>query len=126
LDNLDVASSVLGTAIVALGSPLQEDTDVVLAATQPNYAPAKAGDNMGISPESLTDIVNSIMAGGDVDGFTVEESLKLVLSVMCGILSGAVNGASTLTFSGADQAKTRVTAAVDKFGNRQSVTLDVT
>ena len=74
---------------------------------------------------ALNDIsVVDILAGGDVDGFTVEETLKLVLASVAAKLSGAAT--TTITIRAADDSKDRITATVDANGNRSAVTLDAT
>lgn len=64
----------------------------------------------------------AILAAGDVDGFTVEETLKLCLAILAGKLSGAATTA--VAIRAADDSKARVTATVDASGNRSAVTLD--
>lgn len=68
--------------------------------------------------------VAAIFAGGDVDGYTLEESLKLILSACVGVLAGA--GSNSITIEAADGSKTRITATVDSSGNRSVVVLDET
>lgn len=68
--------------------------------------------------------VADILAGGDVDGFTLEETLKLVLASVAAKLSGAAT--TTITIRAADDSKDRITATVDANGNRSAVTLDAT
>ena len=63
----------------------------------------------------------SVLAAGDADGFTLEESLKLLLAGLSK-LSGAAT--VTNTFRAADDSKDRITATVDSDGNRTAVTLD--
>ncbi len=63
-----------------------------------------------------------ILAGGNVDGYTLEETLKLCLAGLAGKLSGAAT--ATITIRAADDSKDRITATVDADGNRSAVTLD--
>lgn len=67
--------------------------------------------------------LSEILAGGDIDGYTLEETLKLCLSALVGILSGA--DGSTITIQAADGSKARITTAIDATG-RTSVILDAT
>lgn len=62
--------------------------------------------------------LSQILAGGDVDGFTLEQALKLILA-----LAGKVSGAGTGTevFRAADDSVARITATVDGNGNRTAV-----
>jgi hypothetical protein len=64
----------------------------------------------------------AILAAGDVDGYTVEQTLKLCLSALAGKLSGAAT--ATVTIRAADDSKARITATVDGDGNRSASTLD--
>lgn len=75
-------------------------------------------------PNQITGIPNSVLAAGDIDGFTLEESQKLVLASQVGKLSGAAT--TTVVIKAADDSKTRITGTVDGDGNRTSVTTDVT
>lgn len=63
-----------------------------------------------------------ILAGGDVDGFTLEQTLKLCLAALAGKLGGA--DTTEVTIRAADDSKTRITATVTAAGNRTVVTLD--
>lgn len=63
-----------------------------------------------------------ILAAGDIDGFTVEQTLKLMLAIAVGKLSGAAT--DTNRFRAADDTKDRVISTVDAFGNRTEVVLD--
>jgi len=68
--------------------------------------------------------VAEILAGGDIDGFTLEESQRLILAASVGVLAGAAT--SSITIQAADGSKTRITATVDADGNRSAVVKDVT
>lgn len=74
---------------------------------------------------ALNDVSTAdILAAGDVDGFTVEQTLKLILATAVGKLSGAAT--TTVTIRSADDAFDRVVATVDADGNRSAVTLTET
>lgn len=89
-----------------------------------------APDNAGITSNGtaiglLNDIsVAQIFAGGDIDTYSLEESLKLISSACLGIGSGAAT--STMLFKAIDGSKTRLTATVDVDGNRLVVVKDAT
>lgn len=70
---------------------------------------------------AIPEIVDEILAGGDIDGFTLEEAQKLLLAGLSKI-SGAAT--ATNTFRAADDSKDRITATVDSNGNRSAVTFD--
>lgn len=59
---------------------------------------------------------------GDIDGFTPEQTLKLLLAALAGKVSGG--GTTTVAIRAADDSKTRITATVDSSGNRSALTLD--
>ena len=79
---------------------------------------------VGSTGKALTDTPTAaeIMAAGDVDGFTLEEAMKLCLAGLAGKLAGAAG--LSITIQAADDSKTRITATVDSSGNRSAVTLD--
>ena len=71
-----------------------------------------------------TAIANAVLAGGDIDGYSMEEALKICAAVLAGKVSGA--GTNTVTFRAADDSKDRIVATVTGDGNRLSVTIDAT
>lgn len=73
---------------------------------------------------SETEIADAVLAAGDVDGYTLEETLKICMAALGGKLAGA--GTATITFTAVDDSKSRITATVDGNGNRTAVTLDTT
>jgi len=117
-------------ANVTLVSTTTTNTDMVGTNNALLAASYTAPDNAGITQiqsdiSALNDIsVAEIFAGGDIDGFTLEESLKLILSSGVGVLSGAAT--TTVTIQAADGSKARLTATVDSDGNRTAVIKDVT
>jgi hypothetical protein len=73
----------------------------------------------GITAE---EVALEVLDTGDIDGYTIEEALKLVLSVLAGKVSGG--GTTEITFRAADDSKDRVVATITSAGNRTSITLD--
>jgi hypothetical protein len=69
-------------------------------------------------------IVRRTLADGDIDGYNLEETLKLCLAALAGKVSGA--GTETITIRSADDSADRIIATVDTNGNRSSITLDAT
>jgi len=65
---------------------------------------------------SLSAATTNMMAGGDIDGFSLEESLKLILATAVGVLTGATT--NSITLEAADGSKIRITMPVDADGNR--------
>src|SRR6056300_57942 len=63
---------------------------------------------------------SDVLAAGDVDGFNLEEAMKICLSALGAKVSGA--GTTTITFRAADDSKDRIIATVDTNGNRSSIT----
>lgn len=76
------------------------------------------------APATATNITAAILASGDVDGYSIENTLKLLLSALAGKVSGA--GSNAPIFRAADDSKDRITATTDASGNRSAVTLDAT
>jgi hypothetical protein len=66
---------------------------------------------------SATDILTS----GDIDGYTLEETLKICLAALAGKVSGG--DTTTITFRAADDSVDRIVATVDSSGNRSAITL---
>lgn len=92
-------------------------------------------DNLPASPASTGDVTTgldalptaaenaaALLAAGDVDGFSLQETLKLCLAALAGKLSGAAT--TTVTIRSADDTANRLVATVDESGNRTSVTLN--
>ena len=67
-------------------------------------------------------IVRRTLADGDIDGYTLEEAMKICLAALAGKVSGA--GTTSITIRSADDSTDRIVATVDSNGNRSSVTLD--
>jgi hypothetical protein len=126
-----------GTTIPGTITTAQNDLDILtgadgatLASSQPNYAPAKVSDLGTVQTADHTAAIaalptlSQILAGGDIDGFTLEETLKLCLAALAGKLDGAAT--TTITIRSADDSANRIVATVDADGNRSAVTLDAT
>lgn len=95
-----------------------ETTRTLTAGT--NISLAKGTGVTGFNDPSTADI----LASGDVDGYSIEEVLKLIAAALAGTLSGAAT--TTITINAVDGSKARLTATVDADGNRSVVTKDVT
>ena len=67
-------------------------------------------------------IVRRTLADGDIDGYTLEEAMKICLAALAGKVSGA--GTTSITIRSADDTADRIVATVDTNGNRSAVTLD--
>jgi len=67
-------------------------------------------------------ILRRTLADGDIDGYNLEETLKLCLSALAGKVSGA--GTTSITIRSADDSADRIVATVDTDGNRSSITLN--
>jgi len=84
----------------------------------------KVTDNSGGAVTIVKDDNSQILTTAAIDGYTLEEALKLCAAVLAGKVSGA--GTNTITFRAVDDSKDRVVATVAGEGNRTSVTIDVT
>lgn len=94
---------------------------------EPWTAVPSASDEFVILPHHvhpISEIASGVLSAGDVDGYSLEEALKICAAVLAGKVSGA--GTQTITFRAADDSKDRVVATVAGQGNRTSVTIDVT
>lgn len=86
------------------------------------------GSVTGLTASNLDATISSrptlaqILAGGDVDGYTLEQTLKICLAALAGKLSGAAT--TTIIIRSADDTANRIVATVDSDGNRSAVTLD--
>jgi len=74
----------VGLAVVALGSPMQSGATVVLAASQPSYAPAKAGDAM-----TLTSDYDAAKTAASQSSVNAIKTVTDQLATMYTIVSGA-------------------------------------
>jgi hypothetical protein len=70
-----------------------------------------------------TDMISAtdILTSGDIDGYTLEETLKICLAALAGKVSGG--DTTTITFRAADDSVDRIVATVDSNGNRSAITL---
>ena len=67
-------------------------------------------------------ILRRTLADGDIDGYTLEQAMKICLAALAGKVSGA--GTTSITIRSADDTADRIVATVDSNGNRSAVTLD--
>jgi hypothetical protein len=82
---------------------------------------AVAGGATPLSPEGLS---TELLDNQDIEtGYSMRESLKLILSALVGKLSGAET--TTVTIRDINDSIDRIVATVDANGNRTSVTKDV-
>jgi hypothetical protein len=85
------------------------------------WVEASGGGPTELSPEGL---VLELLDSQEIEGgYTMRESLKVILSALAGKLSGA--GTTTISIRDVNDTVTRITASVDSNGNRAAVTLDV-
>lgn len=123
------AADVWGYASRTL-TALDEDTTTVDLDATIRGAVGMTSANLDTQLSALSTDVGAvptlaeILAGGDIDGYTLEETLKLCLAALAGKLSGA--NTTTVTIRAADDSKARITATVDSNGNRTAITLDAT
>ena len=85
-----------------------------------------SGDYFDASTDSVdisTSSVNSVFAGGNIDGYSLDESLRVILAASAGKLSGAET--NNIIIRDTQDTKNRIDADVDSYGNRTGVTLNV-
>jgi len=120
----DSANTVVPPSVAQFNARTLVSADyfIVTDYTAPDNAGITAN---GVAISALNDIsVAQIFAGGDIDGFDLEESQKLILAASAGTLSGAAT--TTVTITAVDGSKARLTATVDGDGNRSAVIKDAT
>ena len=104
-----------------------DGTTGVFTFDEPFTTALSNGDDVLINSQHthrITEISAAVMAAGDIDGYSLEETQKLILAASVGVLAGAAT--NSVTIEAADGSKTRITATVDANGNRSVVVLDVT
>lgn len=112
-------SASIGAIVSALASSsIGLSASSVLTALA--HLDAQAGGATPLSPEGLA---ASLLDGNDIEtGFTMRESLRLILSALSGKLSGA--GTTGISIRDVNDTVDRIIATVDANGNRTSVTLN--
>lgn len=118
----DPVANVTLVATTSVNSDMRGTDNAMLDAsyTAPDNAGIAAN---GVAIANLNDIsALDVLTAGDIDGYSLEESQRLILAVNAGQLSGATT--STITIQAADNSKPRVLATVDTEGNRIAVTKD--
>lgn len=135
-----VAEIQLGLAtqatLAAIGNYVDTEVAQILADTTSllsRLTALRAGylDNLSAGVATAANVAaipDALLAAGDVDGYTVEQTLRLLLAALAGKLAGATGSetSETLTLRAADDSKTRITATCDMHGNRTALTLDAT
>lgn len=135
-----VAEIQLGLAtqstLAAIGNYVDTEVAQILADTTAllsRLTALRAGylDNLSAGVATAANVAaipDALLAAGDVDGYTVEQTLRLLLSALAGKLAGATGSetSETITLRAADDSKTRITATCDVHGNRTALTLDAT
>lgn len=118
--SIAVASAQLGGIFdVAASSSMSIADDATLTALA--FMEAEAGGATPLSPEGLT---AELLDNSDIEtGYSMRETLRLILASVAGKLSGA--GTATITIRNVPDSKNRIVATVDSNGNRSSVTYDV-
>lgn len=134
---IDTSTTRLSTHPSATPTVTQRDTGVYLikwTGLSPALSPSDNDNgvsvevNGSISGTAWTSyhipvkIVRRTLADGDIDGYTLEEAMKICLAALAGKVSGA--GTTTVTIRSADDTADRIVATVDTDGNRSAITLD--
>lgn len=104
------------------GSGVQADA-VAIGGSAPVHTSGKLWvlDGDGNALPTSAQNATAVLAAGDVDGFTLEQALKIVLASAAGKLSGA--GTATITIRSADDTVDRIVATISS-NNRTAVTLN--
>ncbi len=118
-----------GTGVTGFNDPTaaaistQVASDLATAHGAGTWATATGFSTLTTSDIPTTaQISAALLAAGDVDGLSLEQTLKICLAALAGKLSGAAT--TTVVIRAADDSKARITATVDADGNRSAITLD--
>lgn len=107
--------------ILGLAAQLVASMDVTNSITTLVNLSSDIGGPVELSPQGLAE---ELLDNQDIEtGYSMRESLRLILASLAGKLSGAPG--TTITIRDLNDAKDRITAIVDANGNRTSVTHDV-
>lgn len=121
--NVDAILVDTGTTLQAELDGIQADTEDIQSRLPTALVSGRIDatiDGTGMEAGALA----AILAAGDIDGYSLEEALKLGLAVLAGEVSGA--GTGTILIRAADDSKVRLTATTTAEGNRTALTLDAT
>ncbi len=122
--NAELATSQAAAddATLAAISSLQTHGDSTWATATGFAVP---GDAMALTSGERTTLAGVVLASTIETGYTLLQSLRIILSAAAGKASGFTTGASTPVYRDVNDAKNRITATCDAVGNRTAVTLDV-
>lgn len=122
----DAANAGVFTTVV---TSTDATTDIVNLTVQPSLPAAPTTstgftvvDNDEQTAAAMTELL-ALLAG--TDGFTLIELIKIGIAVLCGEASGATLSGGTVIYKSLDGTIDRISAQVDTFGNRISVTPNV-
>lgn len=117
--SMSVSSAQLGGIIpVDASASMTLTPDVVMTAKA--FMVATAGGPTPLSPEGLS---QTLLDSSEIEsGYSMRESLRLMLAAMAGKVSGAET--STVILRDVNDTKNRIVATVDGNGNRTAVTHD--
>jgi hypothetical protein len=117
--NLTVSSAQLGGIFDVSASGTVSLTPIATL-TALAYMDALAGGATPLSPEGLA---ASLLDNNDIEtGYSMRESLRLILSALSGKVSGA--GGSVISIRDVNDTIDRIIATVDSNGNRSSIIID--
>lgn len=122
----DTANAGVFTTVV---TSTDSATNIVDLTVQPSLPAAPTAstvftvvDNDEQTAAAMTELL-ALLAG--TDGFTLIELIKIGIAVLCGEASGATLSGGTVVYKSLDGTINRISAQVDPFGNRLSVTPNV-
>jgi hypothetical protein len=120
------ATAATPTAAAVTGAVGSVTAPVTLAASQPNYAPSKAGDAMTLTSAERDVVATALLdlANGVETNWTLRQFARIVLASAACKTSGMNTGTGKIRDTG--DSKDRITATLDGAGNRTAVTWDKT
>lgn len=108
-------------AIVSMVTALQASGTLTATTLVGAFMEWNVGGPTDLSPEGLA---KALLDDYDIEnGYSMKESLRLILSALAGKISGAET--ATVTIRNVTDGKSRIVATVDANGNRTSLTYDV-
>lgn len=117
---LTVDNALCGAIFSVSASSAQSLSGAVTLTALANLG-AQAGGPTPLSPEGLS---QELLDNQDVEaGYSVRESMRLILSTLAGKVSGAPG--TSISIRNVTDTKTRLIATVDANGNRSALTYDV-
>ena len=110
-------SGSINVSVNVSDSEMDGDKIVIYASSQ-----TSAWDDVTATIETTTQTVDTIFDTTIEAGFSAAEVMRINTAALAGLADGL--DTTNVTFTGIDNTTTRITAVVDTYGNRRSITLN--